>query len=83
MTNKTKMVDYTFKQSKVNGDTYIQVWKKDPREYVGTIGNAKKSAELLVKLKELGELTKILGDKVTKLTEENNDFLTKLHTLTK
>lgn len=78
------MVEFVFKESKVNGDKYLQVWKKEPnREYVGTIGNAKRGADILVKVKELSELTKILGDKVTKLQEENNELMTKISIITK
>jgi hypothetical protein len=70
MEGKRKMTGkFFFKKSKVNGEEYLQVWRKlasGKSEYVDSIGNAKKAHKVLVELKSLREQTKNYEEILTK-----------------
>lgn len=65
-----------FKKSKVKGKEYLQVWTDGYEQYKGSIGTADNAYKLLVKVKQLEEMTNTFRGLLTKLISEKKPFLT-------
>lgn len=63
-----------FKRSKVKGKEYLQLWDGD--DYKGSLGTADQAYKLLVRVKELEEMTNFYCEILTKFTKGKYGKLT-------
>lgn len=64
--------DFYYKKCKVNGSTYMQVWRRVPDgkdEFIRSLGSAGKLLRNLVRLESLENQTKQIADNLTKVSE--------------